>query len=172
MNEQIFNRLVDIYSHKQHFEQAIASHLQDVFTSAKVVCSFDSEAFSLAEFQIGVMFQEGASLGVETPKTELTGWNEEAGFSATLDILTGSFRQKVKVADYEKRIVQLRASMARGLVYNSPAMRELFKTYSLVGHYTFGGRNDSADVSTNSIQTILSYNFKYTTNNINIWTKA
>lgn len=170
MNIDIFNRLVDIYSHKQHFEQAIASHLQDVFPAAQINCSFSSESFPRANFGIGVMFSEGASLGLDTPKTELTGFREEAGFSASVEILTGAYRQKVAVVDYEKRIVQLRAAMARGLVYTSESMQKLLKTYSMIGDFVFAGRSDTAD--DNEVQTVLTYNFKYATKNINTWKKA
>ena len=101
----------------------------------------------------------GASTGREFPRTELTGFNEERAFSATLNILIVCGRRTVNSKIQIRRLASIiRALMLRGILFKAPELLALVDEYAGLNPQSFGGIEYSADDDGDVAH--LQYNFE------------
>ena len=169
ISQQQLEQLAALLDCKPVFERAVAEYLRDVFPTATVICSFETNSVSYKDFIITVEFQLGGASGVETPTTALTGDNEEAGFSGTLILTTGTARGlTLSPSQYQRRIATIRAAMTRGLLTRSEAWQSLIAPkYTLAGGFKFNGQSDSTVDNFDVAE--LQYEFSFAFASSQVW---
>ncbi len=154
MDEAAFNRIADILSQTELFESAFAAHFAEVFPAAQVITSFSTEEQE-QPFAIGITWTEGASTGILAPTA--FGENEDAGFKGELAIRTRCLRQRMTRSQINRRVAEMRAAMARSILFKSAAfLKEWPETYSIVS-FAFSGRNNITDDTSDVVE--LRYSF-------------
>lgn len=135
--------LIERMNIEERFEEMFCDYFQRNISDIQFLKNFDY-LDRPTDFAI-VQFSLGSSTGSELPTTELTGYLEERGFSATLAISVCCRRRtensKTKII---RKASEIRALMLRGVLFKSPELLAMLN-FACITPQKFGGLEFSGD---------------------------